>query len=161
MAGYCVKSVGGPLIQRGDYKILKPDDDQIIDPSQIGTVLQPGVTVEMGIVLREQAGDMEAGGEYKCPRCRHMNIRIITNSGWVNCQKCGGHFNTSLHDDFWDVLTPKLYTNDAAAARAAPEDIPFFRRIFLLHPNVARRADRDDQWAAFMRESGLLEHITT
>ncbi|KZP26730.1 hypothetical protein FIBSPDRAFT_928415 [Athelia psychrophila] len=42
---------GDALVKRGDYRILKQDDDQVITPSELSTVIRPGMTVEMSIVL--------------------------------------------------------------------------------------------------------------
>ena len=122
ITGFCRDSFGGALVQRGDYRILKSDDDQVIYPSQFGTILQAGMTVEMSIVLREQAEERWGGEEHRCPRCGHINRKVITSSGWVDwydynyfiCmsavrivgygRKCGGQFHISSDDN--EVVSP-------------------------------------------------------
>ena len=84
IAGFCRDSLGSAFIQQGNYRILKSESDQIIHPLQIGAVLRAGMTVEMSIVLREQAEARSKIEEHRCPRCRHINSKVITASGWVD-----------------------------------------------------------------------------
>lgn len=64
--------------------ILKQGNDQVITPEELSSTIRPGITVEMSIVLREQAPEEYGGTEHKCPRCSHMNSKVITPSGWVS-----------------------------------------------------------------------------
>lgn len=83
ITGFCKASPGGTLIQKGDYKILSSGDEEFIDPKEFSTVLQPGMMVEMCIVIRQPVADRYGSEEHKCYRCNHINIKVITSSGWV------------------------------------------------------------------------------
>ena len=74
---------GEEIIQRGDYRILKPDDDQVINRSDLSRVAQAGKTFEMSIVLHQQK-HADARDERKCPRCKFLNRKVITASGWMS-----------------------------------------------------------------------------
>lgn len=80
ITGYCRSSAGNVLVQRGDYKILKQDDQDII-PSELSAVIHPGMTVEMSIVIRQQT---QEDAEHTCPRCNYANRKVLTNSGWIH-----------------------------------------------------------------------------
>lgn len=82
--GFCKDSAGSMLIQRGDYRILSSDDEEFIKPAEISAVLQPGMTVEMSIVLREPVAERYGSEKHRYPRCNHVNRKVITISGWVS-----------------------------------------------------------------------------
>ncbi|KZP09482.1 hypothetical protein FIBSPDRAFT_239273 [Athelia psychrophila] len=84
ITGFCKDSAGGMLIRRGDYRILSSDDEEFTNPLEIATVLQPGMIVEMSIVLREPVAERYGREEHRCPRCNHINSKVITVSGWVS-----------------------------------------------------------------------------
>lgn len=84
ITGYCKETAGSGLIQQGDYRILSSDDEEYINPTEISTALQPGMTVEMCIVLREPATKRYGREKHRCPRCNHINSKVITVSGWVS-----------------------------------------------------------------------------
>ncbi|KZP13559.1 hypothetical protein FIBSPDRAFT_131739 [Athelia psychrophila] len=104
ITGFCKYSAGGMLIQRGAYRILSSDDEEFINPTDISTVLQPGMTLEMSIVLREPAAERYGGEEHRCPRCNHINSKVITVSRWVSCRNCNGQFEISPQND--SVVSP-------------------------------------------------------
>lgn len=81
VAGFCKSIAGGAIIQRGDYKILNADD-QVINPSCMSTMVRPGMTVEITIMMHRKA-EANDGCEHRCPRCSHVNSKVITTSGWV------------------------------------------------------------------------------
>ena len=83
ITGFCTSFAGEEIIQRGDYRLLKPDDDQVIQPSNLYIVAQAGKTLEMSIVLHQQRHG-NSRDERKCPRCKHINRKIITASGWIS-----------------------------------------------------------------------------
>ncbi|KAF7982771.1 hypothetical protein HWV62_26680 [Athelia sp. TMB] len=99
IAGHCSNFAGYSIIQRGDYQILKSEDGQAIDRSELSTIVQPGMTVEMSIVLRQQMKEMASDEQCICPRCGHMNSDASIASDWVNCQRCCGRFQVILHDE--------------------------------------------------------------
>ena len=82
VAGFCKDSAGFNLIQRGDYRILGSKDEKFINPEDIAAVLRPGMKVEMSIILFEVEQRKETYKAYNCPRCTHVNKRIVTLSGW-------------------------------------------------------------------------------
>ncbi|KAF7969335.1 hypothetical protein HWV62_27727 [Athelia sp. TMB] len=99
IAGHCSNFAGDSIIQRGDYQILKSEDGQAINRSELSTIVQPGMTVEMSIVLRQQMKEMASDEQCICPRCGHMNSDASIASDWVNCQRCCGRFQVILHDE--------------------------------------------------------------
>lgn len=84
ITGHCRSVAGHVLVQRGDYRILKQDDDRVITPSELSTAIHPGMIVEMSIVLRQQTPKDYIGVETKCPRCNHNNRKFITDNGWMS-----------------------------------------------------------------------------
>ena len=85
--GFCGSVAGDEIVRRGDYRILQSEDDRFINPSQFSGSVRPGMTVEMSIVVREQTDDRQdrqGTQEHRCPRCKHINQKVITRSGWVS-----------------------------------------------------------------------------
>ncbi|KAF7968579.1 hypothetical protein HWV62_30067 [Athelia sp. TMB] len=141
ISGFCKGSAGSAIIQRGDYRILKPNDDVVISRSNISTELRPGMTVEMSIMLHEQAKDNSVPQWSRCPRCKYVNSRTITGSGWLDCHNCGGRFQFLPEDD--DVPSPEFQL-DSAEGDAILDDIFFFRRICVLQDSVLEPVDIPD-----------------
>ncbi|KZP12973.1 hypothetical protein FIBSPDRAFT_936589 [Athelia psychrophila] len=143
ISGFCRTLAGDALIQRGDYSILTPDDDQIIDRSKISSLVHAGMTVEMSVVLRQNARGNTSDEERTCPRCRHINRKVITKSGWLTCQICGGD-DCAREVCIRDLIDRDGYGEDGNALELVcpatqpserdtmPEDSCFFRRIFIL-----------------------------
>ncbi|KZP26726.1 hypothetical protein FIBSPDRAFT_1040489 [Athelia psychrophila] len=123
ITGYCKSVAGDALVQRGDYRILNQDDSQVITPAELSTDIHPGMTVEMIIVLRQQKQE-DGGSENKCPRCSHINKKVITASGWISCQRCSGSFRHERR------LVPSVVNN--RGRDVIPQDICFFRRICIV-----------------------------
>ncbi|KZP05385.1 hypothetical protein FIBSPDRAFT_355117 [Athelia psychrophila] len=59
------------------------DSAGVINRLHFSTVLQPGMTVEMSVVLHERA-ERYGSEEHRCPRCNRINSKVITSSGWVS-----------------------------------------------------------------------------
>jgi hypothetical protein len=78
---HCKDQIGIDFIERGDYEILRAEDNQIIPRSEFGTAVEPGMKLEMSIVLWQ-----ERMNQNKCPRCGHMNSQLPTESGWIKWQ---------------------------------------------------------------------------
>lgn len=77
---FCRGVAGDVLIQRGNYRIMNSEDDQVINSEEFATVLQPGMAVDMSIVFREQAEERQNNEGHICPRCNHGNSKY---TGWV------------------------------------------------------------------------------
>ncbi|KAF7980712.1 hypothetical protein HWV62_37179 [Athelia sp. TMB] len=79
ISGLCRNSKGFLFIQQERYKILKSEDDTIIDRSDIPTTLSSGMKVEMSIVLHEQAENKHLSERrVQCPRYRARRGAITT-----------------------------------------------------------------------------------
>ncbi|KAF7979909.1 hypothetical protein HWV62_40306 [Athelia sp. TMB] len=104
--GFCKGTYGGALVQRGDYRILRSDDDRVIHHSQFGTILQAGMTVEMSIVLREQGKE---------------------------CRKCCGMYQiTPDGGDDEDYAFSSPECQEAVNGHNEDDDIRYLRRISIL-----------------------------
>ncbi|KAF7976386.1 hypothetical protein HWV62_6965 [Athelia sp. TMB] len=133
ITGFCKKSAGYPLVERGDYRILRADDT-VIYPPDIAAALRPGMKVEMSIVLREQTSDRRASDTHRCPRCKHVDRKFVTKSGWSNC----------IIENM--LLTPVL---SREGLFSAPQDIHYFRRINLFRDLTDVDSERDySQWSS-------------
>ncbi|KZP08602.1 hypothetical protein FIBSPDRAFT_938930 [Athelia psychrophila] len=126
IAGYCKSVAGDALVQRGDYRILNRDDSQVITPAELSTVIHPGMTVEMIIVLRQQTQE-DAGPGNKFPRCSHINKKVSAASGWlmiIYSQRCCGIFRHEMYPFPLEINIP--------SGDAIPEETCFFRRICIV-----------------------------
>lgn len=73
--------MGVKFVERGDFELIRSDDYQIVDYHNLADAVQPGMTLEMSIILRE-------GHNLNpkiCPRCGHMNAMLVTKT-WVEWQ---------------------------------------------------------------------------
>ena len=57
---------------------MRAEDGQIISPSELASTVQPGMQLEMSIVMRRGMDDQK-----KCPRCHQINSQAPVNSGWI------------------------------------------------------------------------------
>jgi hypothetical protein len=73
--------VGHQFIERGDYEVLRTEDHQIISPSELASTVQPGMKLEITIVLRPDTAFQDT--KDKCPRCRHINLNVTPDRGWI------------------------------------------------------------------------------
>ncbi|KZP09489.1 hypothetical protein FIBSPDRAFT_900503 [Athelia psychrophila] len=116
------------ILQRFGWGILSSEDDKIINPLDFSTVLQPGMTVEMSVVLHEREEESLYGSkEHKCPQCGHLNSEAVTPNRWVSCQNCYGRFQNSPEDDI--MISPAV---QQAENNPLPKDRSFFRKISVL-----------------------------
>jgi hypothetical protein len=50
---YCHKNrFGDSHVRRDDYEVIRADDNQIIDPSELASTVEPGMVLEISIFLR-------------------------------------------------------------------------------------------------------------
>lgn len=87
----------------------------MINRSEIGRTVEPGMVLEMSIDVRRSTAFHDTRG--KCPRCRHINLNAIVSNGWVEWQvtlnfvmymliinaticscKCSGNFQIAEYD---------------------------------------------------------------
>ncbi|KAF7971894.1 hypothetical protein HWV62_19515 [Athelia sp. TMB] len=134
ISGFCRDTAGYYLIQRGNYRILNPEDDRIISRTEISTSLERGMKVEMSIVLHTQAKGKRGSQAQTCPRCKHVNRKI----------NCGGRFHNSTDDG--SIISPEV----RAETENAPQDLQYIRRISVLQDavhemEIAETADDADK----------------
>lgn len=78
--GYCQGLAGESFVKRGDYKLILADDDsQTINPEDFARTVEPGMVLEMSIILRQRTAYQQI-----CPRCKHTNRSM--NKGWIKWQ---------------------------------------------------------------------------
>ena len=68
-------------MNRGDYEVISPYDGQIIRRSEFAGTVQPGMTLEMSIILRR--GEAFQDIKRECPRCYHINRHVADAGGWI------------------------------------------------------------------------------
>ena len=51
---YAQDRPGSYYVQRGDYHVLRAEDSQIIDPSELATIVSAGMVLEISIILRQE-----------------------------------------------------------------------------------------------------------
>lgn len=108
--GYCKNRIGVKLIERGDFALMRSDDYQTVDLHNLAEAVQPGMVLEMSIILREK--HMVGHHPRRCPRCDHINNAPLAEK-WVEwcvfaslmwavidvcflSRKCSGKFLVSL-----------------------------------------------------------------
>jgi len=79
--GYFKNRAGSDYVERGDYHILRAEDNQTIASSELGRTVKAGMLLEMSIIMR-QTTPLKAH-ETKCPRCHHTNSDAMLINGWV------------------------------------------------------------------------------
>ena len=100
--------------------MVHPDDGQVIKRSDLASVVEPGMILEMTIVLRQNL-TFQIVNE-KCPRCGHINAKSVINSSWIEWKvvltffagqtinlinyssQCAGQFSVSEDDLQDDVI---------------------------------------------------------
>ena len=53
----------------------------MIGPSEFASTVEPGMVLEMSIVLRQKIPFQD--NKETCPRCGHFNLNVTANSGWI------------------------------------------------------------------------------
>jgi len=76
--GYCKDRHGDRRVRWGDYEVIHSDDGHIIEASEFASTVQPGMVLEIGIILRQGEANKK-----KCPRCYHINRHVALTSGWI------------------------------------------------------------------------------
>ena len=61
--------------------MIHAEDNKIINPSEFASIVEPGMVLEISIVLRQNATFEEH--EEKCPRCGHVNLNMKALDGWI------------------------------------------------------------------------------
>ena len=79
--GYCKDRAGNRLIKRGDYRLIQAQTGQMIGRSDFVSTVEPGMIVEMSVVLRQKKAFKD--DRNKCPRCGHINLNVTVESGWI------------------------------------------------------------------------------
>ncbi|KIM74362.1 hypothetical protein PILCRDRAFT_828352 [Piloderma croceum F 1598] len=87
---HCRNRVGIDFIERGDYEVICAENSQIVRPSELAHTVQPGMKLEMSILLRPEIAFQDA--KETCPRCHHINLNATVDLGWIQCRKCSGLF---------------------------------------------------------------------
>ncbi|KAF7350363.1 hypothetical protein MVEN_01341000 [Mycena venus] len=93
-AYYPKDRAGSRHISEGSYHLLPSTDGTVWQPSQsgMGPKLEPGMTLEMSMLLRARANFLEQ--RRTCPRCKQSKSEPIsqTGSGWRKCLRCSKFF---------------------------------------------------------------------
>jgi hypothetical protein len=68
---------------QGDYQVMRSQDSRVISPTEFASTVQPGMMLEMNIILRKNS-TFQANKE-KCPRpqCRYINLHATASQGWI------------------------------------------------------------------------------
>ena len=68
-------------MERGDYEVIR-SDGQVVDRSDFASTLEPGIVVEMSIILHRDEPMEDSKG--RCPRCKYINRSASTaGGGWI------------------------------------------------------------------------------
>jgi len=78
--GCCRKNrFGDQAIMRDDYEVIRAQDSQIINPPDLGRMVEAGMVLEISIFLRQSAASLS--DRKKCLRCGHINL---DGHGWIH-----------------------------------------------------------------------------
>ena len=77
--GYCRGYIGSHYVERGEYNLIATDGYKRIGPIEFAQEVNPGVVLEMSIVLRHET----AYNRETCPRCHHINLSLAVHDGWI------------------------------------------------------------------------------
>jgi hypothetical protein len=74
--------IGDNYVERGDYRILQAQDSRTLTPAEFEQNVQPGMSIEMSIVLRRQITSQDS--HMQCPRCQLISSITTDDFGdWV------------------------------------------------------------------------------
>jgi hypothetical protein len=59
--------------------VLRASDGLTLDPSKFASQVEPGMVLEMSIVLWQGRVDQPE----KCPRCGYINLDGAVKNGWI------------------------------------------------------------------------------
>lgn len=68
-------------MERGDYQVIRADNNQVIGWSELPNTVESGMILEMSIILRQETAFQNT--KEKCPRCGHVNLNVTANRGWI------------------------------------------------------------------------------
>ena len=80
--GYFKNRIGHSYIERGDYHVLRTQDSQIIPPEELASSVEPGMVMEMSIIMR-QTLTVDDKKRKTCPRCQYVNSSAGTGDCWI------------------------------------------------------------------------------
>jgi hypothetical protein len=60
--------------------VIRAEDNRIVGPSELASAVEPGMKLEMSILLWKATAFLDKG---KCPRCRHINLDVTVDHGWI------------------------------------------------------------------------------
>ncbi|TDL13215.1 hypothetical protein BD410DRAFT_847193 [Rickenella mellea] len=88
----------GRFVQEGEYNMSTHDGKQIILPREWRKVVQAGMVVEMGVILRKP---ITHSRRKICPICGYVNSEASPRKGWIDCLglDCNARFQTSTLDE--------------------------------------------------------------
>ena len=66
-------------MRRDDYEVIRAEDSQIVDPSKLASMVEPGTVLEISIFLRQNIDPQD--DKTKCLRCGHKNMN---SSDWIH-----------------------------------------------------------------------------
>jgi len=61
--------------------VIRAEDNHTVGPSELASTVEPGMKLEMCIVLRQHRAVRK-----RCPRCNHVGSRIASNNDWLEWQ---------------------------------------------------------------------------
>jgi hypothetical protein len=78
---YCENYVGYNFIQRGEYRMIRAQDNQVITPSKFASIAGSGMKFEISIIMRQMEMFTKT-----CPQCGKSNHSVAANCGWIKWQ---------------------------------------------------------------------------
>ena len=75
---FCKSRIGHRYVEQGDYHVLQ--DAQIVRHAKFADSVEPGMALEMSIILRKE--NVSQGSRKQCPRCQ-SNHTSVDVDGWV------------------------------------------------------------------------------
>lgn len=81
--GFCKDRVGNRYVTQGDYEVMRPEDNRVISRSEFTVAVEPGMVLEMSIILWKKSAFQT--NKEKCPRpgCGHLNLNVTATHGWI------------------------------------------------------------------------------
>jgi hypothetical protein len=83
IASYCKGYIGGDYVERGEYNVIETEGYKRIGPTEFARDVNPGVVLEMSIILRQRSASKSETCDIACPRCHHNNLTLDTHNGWI------------------------------------------------------------------------------
>ncbi|KIM74459.1 hypothetical protein PILCRDRAFT_14367 [Piloderma croceum F 1598] len=77
--GYCKDRYGDHHVKWGAYEVIRAEDSQTISPSKFAHSVEPGMVLELSIILRQDETLQDS--KDKCPRCHFVNRNAPINRG--------------------------------------------------------------------------------